>query len=951
MVDKEDTNQSQENSNHNNNNHLIESSSSTVIRYSREVLLSLHDSPLVCKPDSMPSLSSWFGEEAGSPSVSKSILNSSTVTKSTDKGIILGPTKTNFASSLYGGLKRTTSDTNNNTAPIMSKLSSSTSSSSRHRQHDDLTRLHNNSININNNNNNINTNTNNNNNNNISSNRMPRGPSYSNEKGFHHHNRQEKNGLERRTSNPYGQSAHGKRFHHDRFGDRNNLNTSFNGRRDFHRDNRMGNKPNQFHNNEEQPQERIPEWMDYDAKDTPTPESKVESQTGFINDLEAWKSDMKKKNGLENNTTKKEIEKPSSPKIDNKQSVSNMDDLLDGFGTIEISSTSTNSVLEGFNAPKSTFVDPTLTTVSETSSSIRGSRFAKFFAKREEVSNYPPAPASQPQQQQPQGSNPLLSSNENNENLQPRSISLNDLFNVNGASSIQSTTLPQQSSINNPLNGLIPNIAGTDSAIAAAVIDQRPSSSNKNNYNYNNNNNNKNKNNGHNNNHNHNSNNNNNNNNSNNNNNNNKNNNNNNNNNKNSNNNSRVLSEDDILKTLGAKKTASHPEQSGSDNQTNAMGFNRVLQILSQPKPSVPSIDIHDASARQHIKNENNNIVQEKTETSNEIKVSPTPKTAIPNNDTGSTHSPKLPNDSEKVNTIEQQSTPTMKPKNVGNLFGGGLPTSVLRQMSARSSSDGRSPSLSSNKAIHTNRFGSPNTGESSQNGSPSIGHASPIVMKPNLHMMSPKTQQHPASSPQLQQTQPPQHQPPQSQPQPPPPHSPSNNFGYQHYSPNLSAALGVPNPTTGAPISLMNDIRSPPNGYEIMNHQRFGNMENGIPPPSQPSQQQPMLHMQGRPDMNMPMNQMMPPQFMRQQSQQQPQNQPQNQQPQPMMDRSFMPPHHPPPPMMGMPPMMPPHLLHLQNQGNGAPPPHFMQPPLPGMPMGMPPQMFPNKNPGWNQQ
>lgn len=61
---------------------------------------------------------------------------------------------------------------------------------------------------------------------------MPRGPSYSNEKGFHHHNRQEKNGLERRTSNPYGQSAHGKRFHHDRFGDRNNLNTSYNGRRD-----------------------------------------------------------------------------------------------------------------------------------------------------------------------------------------------------------------------------------------------------------------------------------------------------------------------------------------------------------------------------------------------------------------------------------------------------------------------------------------------------------------------------------------------------------------------------------------------------------------------------------------------------------------------------------------------------------------------------------------------
>lgn len=57
-------------------------------------------------------------------------------------------------------------------------------------------------------------------------------------------------------------------------------------------------------------------------------------------------------------------------------------------------------------------------------------------------------------------------------------------------------------------------------------------------------------------------------------------------NNNNNNNNSRVLSEDDILKTLGAKKTTSHPEQSGSENNANAIGFNRVLQILSQPKVS-----------------------------------------------------------------------------------------------------------------------------------------------------------------------------------------------------------------------------------------------------------------------------------------------------------------------------------------------------------------------------
>ncbi|KAI9307880.1 hypothetical protein BJ944DRAFT_228246 [Cunninghamella echinulata] len=126
MSDKEDPNRLQEKNN-------TQPTDSSVIRYTRDTLLSLHDSPLVCKPDNMPPLSSWFGEEAGSPSVSKSILNSSSVSKSTDKGIVLGPPKTNFASSLYGGLKRAT-DTNNSTTPIMSKLSSSTSSTSRHRQ-------------------------------------------------------------------------------------------------------------------------------------------------------------------------------------------------------------------------------------------------------------------------------------------------------------------------------------------------------------------------------------------------------------------------------------------------------------------------------------------------------------------------------------------------------------------------------------------------------------------------------------------------------------------------------------------------------------------------------------------------------------------------------------------------------------------------------------------------
>lgn len=37
-----------------------EMNSSSIIRYSKETLLSLHDSPLVAKPPDMPPLSTWF---------------------------------------------------------------------------------------------------------------------------------------------------------------------------------------------------------------------------------------------------------------------------------------------------------------------------------------------------------------------------------------------------------------------------------------------------------------------------------------------------------------------------------------------------------------------------------------------------------------------------------------------------------------------------------------------------------------------------------------------------------------------------------------------------------------------------------------------------------------------------------------------------------------------------
>lgn len=35
--------------------------SATVIRYTKEVMIGLHDSPLVQKPEEMPSLLTWFG--------------------------------------------------------------------------------------------------------------------------------------------------------------------------------------------------------------------------------------------------------------------------------------------------------------------------------------------------------------------------------------------------------------------------------------------------------------------------------------------------------------------------------------------------------------------------------------------------------------------------------------------------------------------------------------------------------------------------------------------------------------------------------------------------------------------------------------------------------------------------------------------------------------------------
>ncbi|KAI8334322.1 hypothetical protein BC941DRAFT_432678 [Chlamydoabsidia padenii] len=488
--------------------------STSVIRYSKDVLLSLHDSPLVSKPDTMPSLSSWFSEETGSPAVSKNILNGSTSTKSSDKSIILGPPKTNFASSLYGGLKHTT-DTN------ASKLSSS----SRLRQSEDSTRIHNN-------------------------NRMPRGPNYVGEKGFHHYHynnnsngtRQEKSGLERRTSNSYGSSHNNnKRYNHsDHHAERQSING---GRREFNREQRPNNRLGQT---EERNQERVPEWMDYNPDAKKVVDEQQPGEGEFANDLEAWKSSMKKKEGLPET-----IEKQSPPSVQDHPPQTNekqndaMDKIL-GLGSLDLNST--------------TFFDSTPSSDLPTK---RGSRFAKFFAKREEAAQVIPA----------------------TQDSQPRSISVNDLF---GNSTNQVPPPPP------PM---------------------------------------------------------------------------------------RMLSEEDVLQSIGAKKTISPTsEQQPIDSDKNAIGFNKVLQILSQSKPTVPP----DTSDQEKTMDTSNGVITDS------VKETPPNETTLP-----------PPN------------------KKVSNLFGNNLPTSVLRQMSARS--EGRSPSKSNN-----HRFSS-HSATNSQNGSPLIANASPV--------------------------------------------------------------------------------------------------------------------------------------------------------------------------------------------------------------------------------
>ncbi|CAO3653959.1 unnamed protein product [Mucor fragilis] len=495
-------------------------------------------------------------EDPDSPAC-KNILNGSIIARTpTDKSIILGPTKTNFASSLYGGLKRA------DEGPNMSKPPQSNSSRHNHRQLDERSS-----------------------NTGIKEYRSPRGPSYMGEKGFSHRTDNSKPSSDRKFMGSSPPPHNNKRYNNnERINDMKNGN---NGRREYLHNNTSSNNnrsngrsnnnntSNHHHNSyQDADAERVPEWMDY------TPEVEVEAndediQAQFANDLEAWKSNMKKRDGINEHPV---VAKPEKKVEESLETLS----------------------LEPKQAEPLSFFEETSTEQQPRREQKGGSRFAKFFAKREE----PITTAVVEAPVQPQEST----------SAQPRSISLNDLFQgppqpaAAAAAPTQAAASPaathqfkQQHQHQTPLPQHLQQLQMQQQQLHQQQQQQQQQQ------------------------------------------------------------NVRVFSEEDILKSLGAKKANNEPK--GNQNE-DAMGFNRVLQILSQPKPSLPH---------------NNNSGEDDLQGSS------------PKVNKGSPLMTGSPFDNKP-------SSSTSSTSSVSNRFGSNLPTSVLRQMSARSS-EGRSPSLQSTKS------------------------------------------------------------------------------------------------------------------------------------------------------------------------------------------------------------------------------------------------------------
>ncbi|KAI7874483.1 hypothetical protein K492DRAFT_240819 [Lichtheimia hyalospora FSU 10163] len=788
--------------------------SSSVIRYSRETLLSLHDSPLVAKPPDMPPLSTWFSDDHDAY-ISKNILNGSPastrlsgVNNTIDKNVLLAPNKSIFSSASYD--KRQEDGLNNGRGLTTSRY--------RPMNDDGRTRDHNMSNN---------------------KDRLLR----TGERNFMRGDKNDRRSTHNNNNHPMSSNNNRKHHHshqqqhhqqHDRVNGNDNLSR-------LRKDNRptrgaiaSDNTTTSTTTRGSSPSERIPEWMDYSPANTsmnkqdipiaPRPESGL--------DLEAWKQDMKQR---EEQDAGNETVLQSNPSASATAS-SDLEMLL-GVGSLSLqqqqqqqlkptnggspSMSSNGSPMDILSA--SIFDTNTASPLLSTGRRERGSRFAKFFARREET-----AAASTPvQQSEPQA----------------RSISVDDLFGGGNRG------------VSNGLGGI---------AIGNAA---QPSASD-------------------------------------------------------SPGNVRMLSEEEVLRTLGAKRgtpdelhnhTPSPQQQSSS---ADALGFDKVLQILSQPKPAAPGQQSPATTVASIVDSESNK------ESLSELKPN---MGSDSNGDQSATASPSLSStdkapsqqrDDNPSESTSQQAPAAAKPKLMNSRFAGNLPTSVLRQMSARSS-EGRSPSIASNKS---------GTARSSLGASsPALSNRSPALPKNTLPESSPNAGHHSPNGIAYAQAAP----------------------GFHHHHPHRMPPSPAYPFSAGSPVGASAAAHHPHAPPPPMSGMPGGNMRQQQPPRSDPALEQLFQYdnAAGSRGASGPMNPMIPPQLSY--AQQQGMDHQFIPPPQHHMMQHPMPPHHMPPN-----PMLPPHHLppHLQGQ---LPPHHqFMQRDMMTPPTGAlgnmpPPHMMANGNAG----
>ncbi|KAI9268047.1 hypothetical protein BDA99DRAFT_535566 [Phascolomyces articulosus] len=672
-----------------NSNATITESITPVQRYSYQVLMSLRDSPLVAKPVDMPPLSTWFGDDPEAP-LSKSVLNgaitSRALANSLDKNVLLAPNKSIFSSQSYG---KRSSSTTTNTEDNSNTSIRSTHTTSRYRHNDELRPNNSNGMSTDRD---LRTSRSQN----YSNNEWSLSNRYGNRRTNNNNNSNHKN-QHRSISPSQNTRRHHQQHQHHHHYHQDNRNSSINdgsrSRRDFTREKSSTSKLTNGDAQDDRSSDKLPEWMDYnpstEQKSVRQPETiPTAPPPGFSNDLEAWKSDMKlrDKNIEESEPSPSPQQQPPSfhgkdEPQPRKKEVSDLDLLLGGMGSMELQQPQQQQ-----QKPQPSNMDFLSSSILESSSPSlqgsrreRGSRFAKFFAKREEEAGFP-IPHEPPTEQSPQQQQPIPA--------QGKSISVNDLFggNLSNASPQQPTERPH-------------------------APPQQPSVA------------------------------------------------------------PRMLSEEEVLQSLGAKRS---PQQH-QDKPTaeDALGFDKVLQILSQPKPSGPYDVRNDSIVEEQEPNEHGIVFaadstpkqEQQRQRTPEIIQSSSPKPPVPEQRvspmTASTleetivHTEPVASPvrtpAEKHHARTESTDSTQKPKLVGKAFAGNLPTSVLRQMSARSS-EGRSPSIASSKSA-TRSFAA---GSSSAGGSPALSNHSPGTVKSGLPPMV--SQQQPLQHPQ--QANSPGHQP-----------------------------------------------------------------------------------------------------------------------------------------------------------------------------------------------